>query len=1433
MDVGTCGSERPSLNYSCIAHSDAGMEKCIATFRKHYLDKVDDDVRHACHLQLVLKDGSVDRYEQAPITREDIFKPVRKTARTRTPVKRVIVEGCAGIGKSTFCISVARDWATGVLFQEYELLLLLPLSQRKIASASSLRGLVDGLKLKINSRIVTNHIKHKKGERILLIADGWNDLRESEHQVFRSLIFGDVLSCASVIVTSRPTASAALCRGNVVDRVIQILGLNRQGIEEYVLSKPAGNHPTADNLLDQLNYNPVVQSMCKVPICCASVCDLLHSHGGVLPISMTELCTKLISSILCNNCSTSIPDLDSLQKPLQEPWRHLCKLAFQLISRGEPDILQFNSFQCGIMTFGFVEYDETKEGVKAFDFAYPTSQEYLAALHMVKLPPANQLQALDTIRLTCKETTLFWRYFFGLSMKFNQHHFTNILKHGVQVIGTYDLPQCLLCHCAFEAKSEVVTSQVIKCLRNNVDSKSFVHFGDPSSAHDCEAVLYVISNMKGSECDGIEINFNNCNFSARQASALADMLASKMGKIQVKDLDISDNSLPDDTLANLFSKAAISFRSLEKLFIRNNSVSQKGLSAIMKALSASSSKTLVQLDLSFNPLMLDGLQVLNGAIKSGTLANLAILFMQGCLTSRVSKNVNYLCSLAKNLLSRCPYLRRLDLSANDFGKGVTPTLSRVIMQLSEKVDLRLNREYMSEVDKSFVAIMEDSVRRKGTIDHTVVHGVIVGPGRSGKNSLMNRLVGEGPPDPNTISPSTGVLENVLKIEVKKLCTVAAAVNNLLWKRLDYDEEALELMMVTASSHTTVTVINQAEIVTISTNEPDDPKKNITSAMILVEKEAEESSIVDVSEYPFETVEENEILEVNVGSVMHMSSSKELERKKPPPSNAKSSEGPLEIFKRAVKLRRMDALREHLESSWSLYLTNTGGQTEFQELLPLLVCGPSVFFITFPLHQSLHEYYMVDYQYSDGSHKTYPSSSTLMDEILQTLATIAALDCTGPWTDVNLKPKVFFVGTHKDKLPDDCVNDRIQAIDKQLQEKVRQTSLFKQGSIEFAVGTEKLIYTVNNLAEDDGDFKMIRLGLQKAVERCEEFTIKCPSTWLIFSLILRAKHKSSQVLSYNECYTIAQRCGISDRTELNDALFFIHTRLGLLRYFCVEKLNKLVVIDPQIMFDTITKVLVETFVSDHAKVNEIEEFQKRGIISQKVIKRISSKRSHLQSQLPFEWILCLLDHLRIAAFFMNKGEKCYFLPSALCHAPEQEIKPSIILPVNHEIPPPLLIAFESGFCPRGIPGALITYLMTNEMKSKISWKLHSNRVFRNQVSFGVGPCDIILRVLSTHLEVKFDPESEVSELSEMKVTCEETFNQLRQAMRTVTKGYRECNYYFAFNCTRSECEGDLHPAKIELDSKKLKCERTNRRSGLPQHYDLWVLQVKNESEYINH
>ena len=308
----------------------------------------------------------------------------------------------------------------------------------------------------------------------------------------------------------------------------------------------------------------------------------------------------------------------------------------------------------------------------------------------------------------------------------------------------------------------------------------------------------MIANIQ--ECNNIEINFRNCSLREKQVSKLGDAFASKLGKVKVKALDLSNNKLADNVVSDLFYRASAAFRSLEKLFLHCNLIGREGINAIMVALAKSSSQSVTQLDLSFNPLTVDGLLVLHDAVSCDTLANLEILFLQESLTQDADINLHFLSSFVQALSLKCRSLRRVDLFANNLGKPGTPAISRIVSHLTGLIlirtdfDLRLNREYMSEVDNSFISIMEESVRQRGTIDHTIAHGVIIGPGQSGKNSLMNRLMGEGPLAPNTVSPSTGVLESIVKVEVKKLCTVAAAVSNLSWKRLDYDEEALELIM---------------------------------------------------------------------------------------------------------------------------------------------------------------------------------------------------------------------------------------------------------------------------------------------------------------------------------------------------------------------------------------------------------------------------------------------------------------------------------------------------------------------------------------------------------------------------------------------------------------------------------------------------------------
>ena len=92
------------------------------------------------------------------------------------------------------------------------------------------------------------------------------------------------------------------------------------------------------------------------------------------------------------------------------------------------------------------------------------------------------------------------------------------------------------------------------------------------------------------------------------------------------------------------------------------------------------------------------------------------------------------------------------------------------------------------------AAVEKAMTEKGSLEHTLSHGVMVGPARSGKSSLMSRLAGEMP---SSTSPSTGVAEKVVQVVgVRKSHSIALSVHDTIWFKLLYDQEAIRLMKLT-------------------------------------------------------------------------------------------------------------------------------------------------------------------------------------------------------------------------------------------------------------------------------------------------------------------------------------------------------------------------------------------------------------------------------------------------------------------------------------------------------------------------------------------------------------------------------------------------------------------------------------------------------------
>ena len=708
------------------------------------------------------------------------------------------------------------------------------------------------------------------------------------------------------------------------------------------------------------------------------------------------------------------------------------------------------------------------------------------------------------------------------------------------------------------------------------------------------------------------------------------------------------------------------------------------------------------------------------------------------------------------------------------------------------------------------------------LDHTIVHGVFVGPARSGKNSIMERLLGQMP---STVSPSTGVAESVVHVKViQKSTTFAANVKESFWSPMDSDDEAIKLSVISTDLDSQVekvdenTDIDSVHHEATGINEPETDNNHLIGAIntdAKFEPEAEKDASIS-----------QDLPDMSIKALPSKSIT-------PCSQLPDSFISPTQLVKLALRKKGKEGLKElqrHFKKAWSLYLTNTGGQMEFQEVLPLLVSGPSIFFYVFRLDRDINKRYMIEYDHEDGMKaEPYKSSLTTVEGLLQTLATIAAMG-TFVYKGLQqcklaLRPKVFIVGTHKDQLERETAGSLISSVDNQLQEAIKSTAHYKD-VVEFA-SPSQLIFTVNNFSEKESDFQDMRTAVERVVER-DAFKMTSPAHWLIFSLVLR--QIKSDVITYDQCREIARQCGLADG-ELDEALHFIHSKMGLIRYFSYEEIKHLVVLRPQFLFDKVTEMIINTFTFDKMGKQAMEDFKKKGIFSLEQFEAISSRTN--TSMKAFEFAK-LLEGLRIAAPFRMDGNIMYFFPSVLAHT--EEVPPIHQLKLACTPVPNVMITFKCGYCPKGLAGALVKYLMANEMKSSESflWRLNHETIFRNQVSFKVGPLDtIVLKISSTHLEIIciVNTKFKNRKACPFHMLCTEVYKAMDSGIKQVTSdiNYVNAEHSFTFSCECKEAS-TAHPGELEYVGGEpfcLTCSKTEEQHDLPANHDYWNMMLRHK------
>ena len=218
-----------------------------------------------------------------------LFSTQLTKAKPNAVRKTILIQGEAAVGKTMLCLSVVEEWASGKRFQEFQFVLLLLLSSRNVASASSLSGLLNVLyadfKPGIGSK-VASYLKRNGQHNILLIADGWEELQASQCQAgsfLYSLLFSsDIIptSSTTVLITSRPGCIETSVMQSRIHRLITLTGFDRKAIESIVQSEFAGDFRSTRYLTTQLNDNPLIASVCETPLNLAIVCNLCRASGA-------------------------------------------------------------------------------------------------------------------------------------------------------------------------------------------------------------------------------------------------------------------------------------------------------------------------------------------------------------------------------------------------------------------------------------------------------------------------------------------------------------------------------------------------------------------------------------------------------------------------------------------------------------------------------------------------------------------------------------------------------------------------------------------------------------------------------------------------------------------------------------------------------------------------------------------------------------------------------------------------------------------------------------------------------------------------------------------------------------------------------------------------------------------------------------------------
>ena len=578
---------------------------------------------------------------------------------------------------------------------------------------------------------------------------------------------------------------------------------------------------------------------------------------------------------------------------------------------------------------------------------------------------------------------------------------------------------------------------------------------------------------------------------------------------------------------------------------------------------------------------------------------------------------------------------------------------------------------------------------------------------------------------------------------------------------------------------------------------------------------------------------------NAESKEHLEDDTELEMLTKSLSNSEEVEIQ-NAFEKLTTILQSDSpedLKRLLEELTMINMTDVGGQPAFLDMLPALTIGPALYFLFFRLDQELSKHYPVRFHAADSENEVTLESSYCIEEVLyQCLASIA---CFSSQSNSKSASKLaassgaLLFGTYKDKVK----NDQISQIQSTLEEKFKGTKLYKEGLLLKPLKS-KMAFTVDNMyGTDESEMSDIRKDIEGIIKTCFP-AIPIPISWLMFRIVLHLLNKP--VVNLAQCEEIAKR--LSMPSPVQEALWFFHHDIGsLMHYSNIPSIEDIVICNPQVVFDSISKLIIDKFQYRNRAIaaGEVDEFYQKGLFT---LSHIEDKTEDPESSLlKLKQLVDLLKHLNILAEVKQDQEEAesepkFIMPAVLKHASEEELssQPS----TNSEHASTLFVHFEIGFVPFGVFSASVAHFIGHQSSTSPKWQLCDNQVRRNKLRFvidGAFYATLISQPQYVEIHVERNPHARTK--SSLSSICSAVRQMVVETLETVISEmkYRPFKtplfptkqpFNLAFTCCLEDSHND-HLMKVDKDNGEYhgKCLKSHFDVDLKDKHRFWFDEVR--------